>query len=76
MATSAKRAKVGDTVDLEDGPGYVQLPDGSVVSANVRYTFTGPGTHLVKGTAYKVVDPAAKADEVADEVADEAKGPK
>jgi hypothetical protein len=66
-APRAKRAKVGDTVELSKGPGYVQLPDGAVVSANVRYTFTGPGKHIVKGEPYTVNDPNAKADEADDE---------
>lgn len=62
MATSKKTYKVGDTVEIKGGPGYVQLPDGAVVSANVRYTFTGPGRHLVKGTAYEVEDPQKAAE--------------
>lgn len=64
MATAKTKAhKVGDTVQLaKDSSRFVALPDGSVVSTYMVYTFTTPGKHTIDGVEYDVVDPAAPAD--------------
>ena len=42
------KVKVGAEIDLGK-PGYVRLPDGSVVSTSRTYTIAHPGEHRADG---------------------------
>lgn len=49
---------VGDTVDLNKPSGFVQLPDGTVVTCRRYYKIEHPGKHVIDGVEYDVPEPA------------------
>jgi hypothetical protein len=50
-----KKVKVGTVVALKK-VGFVQLPDGSVVSAIGGYCLNQPGEHVIEGVTYEAVE--------------------
>lgn len=50
-----KQVKIGTVIDLSK-VGFVQLPDGSVVSAIGGYCLNQKGTHVIEGVTYEAVE--------------------